>query len=66
MRALAPTTAMHSLITFIERYEQTSAIDRYVLVNFLGDGRALKGPRRWPQLGLASHHPRGPSPLIAE
>lgn len=35
---------VHSLITFIDRYEQTSAIDRYVLVNVLGDGRALKDP----------------------
>jgi hypothetical protein len=34
---------VHTLIAFIERYEQTAAIDRYVLVNFLGDGRALKG-----------------------
>lgn len=28
---------------FIERYEQIAAINRYVLVNFLGDGRTLKG-----------------------
>jgi hypothetical protein len=34
---------VHSLIVFIERYEQTAVIDRYILVNFLGDGRALKG-----------------------
>jgi hypothetical protein len=34
---------VHTLIGFIERYEQTAAFDRYVLVNFLGDGRALKG-----------------------
>jgi len=34
---------VHSLIAFIERYEQIAAVDRYVLVNFLGDGRALKG-----------------------
>jgi hypothetical protein len=34
---------VHTLIAFIERHEQTAAIDRYVLVNFLGDGRALKG-----------------------
>ena len=34
---------VHALIRFTERYEQTAAIDRYVLVNFLGDGRALKG-----------------------
>jgi hypothetical protein len=34
---------VRSLIAFIERYGQTTAIDRYVLVNHLGDGRALKG-----------------------
>jgi hypothetical protein len=34
---------IHALIAFIERYEQTAAMDRYVLVNFLGDGRALRG-----------------------
>ena len=34
---------LHGLITFIDRYEQTAVIDRYVLVNFLGDGRAFKG-----------------------
>jgi hypothetical protein len=34
---------VHTLIEFVERYEQTAAIDRYVLVNFLGDGRALNG-----------------------
>jgi len=34
---------VHTLIAVTERYEQTAAIDRYVLVNFLGDGRALKG-----------------------
>jgi hypothetical protein len=34
---------VHTLIEFIEHYEQTAAIDRYVLVNFLGDGRALNG-----------------------
>jgi hypothetical protein len=33
---------IHTMIAFIERYEQTAAIDRYVLVNSLGDGRALK------------------------
>jgi hypothetical protein len=33
---------IHALIAFIERFEKTAAIDRYVLVNFLGDGRALK------------------------
>jgi hypothetical protein len=34
---------VHTLIAFTEQYDQTAAIDRYVLVNFLGDGRALKG-----------------------
>jgi hypothetical protein len=34
---------VHTLIAFIEHYEQIAAIDRYVLVNFLDDGRALKG-----------------------
>jgi hypothetical protein len=33
---------VHNLIAFTERYDQTAAIDRYVLVNFLGDGRVLK------------------------
>jgi hypothetical protein len=35
---------IHTLIKFIERYEQAAAMDRYVLVNFLGDGRVLNGP----------------------
>ncbi len=34
---------VHTLIAFIERYQQIAAIDRYVLVNFLDDGRVLKG-----------------------
>ncbi len=34
---------VHGLIAFIERYDQTAAIDRYLLVNCLGDGRVLKG-----------------------
>jgi hypothetical protein len=33
---------VHTLIAFIERFEQAAAGDRYVLVNFLGDGRALR------------------------
>jgi hypothetical protein len=33
----------HGLIAFIERYEQAAAMDRYILVNFLGDGRVLNG-----------------------
>jgi hypothetical protein len=33
---------IHALIAYIERYQKTAAIDRYVLVNFLGDGRSLK------------------------
>jgi hypothetical protein len=32
---------VHSLLTFIDRFEQTAAINRYVLVNYLGDGRQL-------------------------
>jgi hypothetical protein len=35
---------VHTLIAFIDRYDQTTAIDCYVLVDSLGDGRALKGP----------------------
>jgi hypothetical protein len=35
---------IHTLITFGERCEQTAAMDRYVIANFLGDGRVLKGP----------------------
>ena len=34
---------VHALITFAESYEQTGSIDRYILVNELGDGRALRG-----------------------
>lgn len=33
---------VHALIAFTERYEQTAAVGRYVLVNELGDGRALR------------------------
>jgi hypothetical protein len=33
---------VHALLAFIGRFERTAAIDRYVLVNFLGDGRVLK------------------------
>ena len=33
---------VHALIALDERYEQTGAVDRYVLVNELGDGRALR------------------------
>jgi hypothetical protein len=32
----------HTMVAFIDRYEQTAAIDRYVLVNALGNGWALK------------------------
>jgi hypothetical protein len=34
---------VHTLIALMERYEKIKTIDRYVLVNFLGDGRALRG-----------------------
>src|SRR5665213_968181 len=34
---------VHTLVTFIDRYDQAAAIDRYVLVDSLGDGRVLKG-----------------------
>jgi hypothetical protein len=34
---------VHALIAFVERYEQTLNIDRFILVNDLGDGRELKG-----------------------
>jgi TIR domain len=34
---------VHALLAFIDRYEKTTAIDRYVLVDSLGDGRALQG-----------------------
>lgn len=34
---------LRALIAFVERYEHTAAMDRYVLVNHLGDGWALKG-----------------------
>ena len=35
---------VHTLIAFIQGFDQAPAGDRYVLVNHLGDGRALKGP----------------------
>jgi hypothetical protein len=34
---------MNALLAFMDQYGQTAALDRYVLVNFLGDGRALAG-----------------------
>jgi hypothetical protein len=34
---------IHALIGYIERFRQTAALNRYVLVNTLGDGRELKG-----------------------
>lgn len=34
---------LHALLTFIARYDRTSPMDRYVLVNSLGDGRVMKG-----------------------
>ncbi len=34
---------LHGLLTFIDGYEKMAAADRYVLVNALRDGRALKG-----------------------
>jgi hypothetical protein len=33
---------VHALLAFVERFERTPAIDRYVLVNCLGDGRVLR------------------------
>lgn len=33
---------VQALIAFTERYDQTATIDRYVIVNELGDGRALR------------------------
>jgi hypothetical protein len=30
------------MLTFIEGYEKTATLDRYVLINALGDGRPLK------------------------
>jgi hypothetical protein len=35
---------LHALIAFVDRFEQSAPIDRYVLVNALGDGRVLNGP----------------------
>jgi hypothetical protein len=34
---------VNTLIAFIEQFEQAPVGDRYVLVNYLGDGRVLKG-----------------------
>ena len=34
---------LHALLTFIARYDHASPMDRYVLVNSLGDGRVMKG-----------------------
>jgi hypothetical protein len=33
---------VHAVIAFNENYEKTAVIDRYVLVDFLGDGRVLR------------------------
>lgn len=33
---------VHTLITFADHYDQTTTNDRYILVNELGDGRALR------------------------
>jgi hypothetical protein len=33
---------IHALLAFIDRYDQTAANDRYVIVNELGDGRAFR------------------------
>jgi hypothetical protein len=35
---------LHTLLRYIERYRQTAAVDRYILVNSLGDGRVLSDP----------------------
>ncbi|HXI05348.1 MAG TPA: hypothetical protein VNJ49_03305 [Bradyrhizobium sp.] len=32
---------LHNLLTFIERFDRTPTIDRYVLINSFGDGRVL-------------------------
>jgi len=34
---------LYALLAFIDNYEETAVLDRYVLVNLLGDGRALAG-----------------------
>jgi hypothetical protein len=34
---------IHTLITFIDSFQQTAPINRYILVNALGDGRVLNG-----------------------
>lgn len=33
---------IHALITFIDGYDRTASVDRYVVVNALGDGRELR------------------------
>jgi hypothetical protein len=33
---------LHTLLRYVERYERAAAVDRYILVNSLGDGRVLK------------------------
>jgi hypothetical protein len=35
---------LHTLLRYIERYRQTAAVDRYILVNSLGDGGVLSDP----------------------
>jgi hypothetical protein len=40
---------LHGLVSFIERFDQTDAYDRYVLVNALGDGRQLLDAPSWEQ-----------------
>lgn len=45
---------VHTLITFADHYDQTTTNDRYILVNELGDGRALRLNRLSPGIQLAA------------
>ena len=54
---------LHALLTFIGRYDRTPPMDRYVLVNSLGDGRVMKGApsvKKWPGAGYQVTFPVAP------
>ncbi|WP_426413462.1 hypothetical protein [Bradyrhizobium ganzhouense] len=41
---------LHALLTFIARYDRAPPMDRYVLVNSLGDGRVMSGAPSFKKL----------------
>jgi hypothetical protein len=42
---------LDSLVRFGEQFDETKALDRYVLVNAIGDGRVLARPPAWKKVG---------------